>query len=159
MQLCTAVLHKKRNNVRASELLHPQRPESLDCCKFMASLSPQQVCQAVISPSAAGALQVVGHQTMDSWHVVLLHLSHAGELAAFWHLSGAKVNLKRGMPSAASCWMEERAVWYIGSERCLVQLDGPGHCHARTKVGESNLDELLRVQGSVVISLANEFPL
>mmetsp|Transcript_52921 Transcript_52921/g.124249 ORF Transcript_52921/g.124249 Transcript_52921/m.124249 type:complete len:317 (-) Transcript_52921:275-1225(-) len=56
---------------------------------------------------------------MDSWHVVLLHLSHAGELAAFWH---------------------------------LVQLDGPGHCHARTKVGESNLDELLRVQGSVVIS-------
>mmetsp|Transcript_34214 Transcript_34214/g.70497 ORF Transcript_34214/g.70497 Transcript_34214/m.70497 type:complete len:321 (+) Transcript_34214:485-1447(+) len=23
---------------------------------------------------------------MDSWHVVLLHLSHAGELAAFWHL-------------------------------------------------------------------------
>ena len=35
---------------------------------------------------------------------------------------------------------------------CLVQLDGAGHRHARTQMRESNLDELLRVQGTMVIS-------
>ena len=36
----------------------------------------------------------------------------------------------------------------------LVQLDGAGHRHASTEVRESYLDELLRVQGTVVVSLA-----